>query len=33
MPEDQKSPFYVPGKTCASCHPEAERQTNAAHAA
>ena len=33
MPEDQKSPFYVPGKTCASCHPEAQPQADAAHAA
>jgi len=32
MPEDQKSPFYVPGKTCASCHPDAPK-ANAAHAA
>jgi UPF0176 protein len=33
MPEDQKSPFYVPGKTCAACHPDAPRQANAARAA
>ena len=32
-PEEQKSPFYVPGKTCASCHPEARSQADAAHAA
>ncbi|MBN3757931.1 sulfurtransferase [Paraburkholderia sp. Tr-20389] len=32
MPEGQKSPYYVPGKTCASCHPDAQPQAEAAHA-
>ncbi|MEP9324160.1 sulfurtransferase [Paraburkholderia phymatum] len=33
MPEGQKSPYYVPGKTCAACHPDAQPQAAAAHAA
>ena len=29
-PEGQKSPFYVPGKTCEACHPQAQQQRDAA---
>ncbi|MBP0591686.1 sulfurtransferase [Paraburkholderia sp. LEh10] len=32
-PEGQKSPFYVPGKTCAACHPQAQPRVDAARAA
>ncbi len=32
-PEGQQSPFYVPGKTCAACHPDARAHADAARAA